>query len=955
MNNCFKKIIVLFLTGIILSINFSLLVYGEDNSLIKDSTDTEQYKIIEPTDALNYSEYLYKYNGKPLCTSPIKIEADNFIGGDLSEIQNTKESSLVSIKEGGLGKFSFESKEGLYQIKLSYCALEGNGTNINTNWSIDGTTPFYELGYTTLYRVWEDDYEPGTKKDSRGNDITPTQTEKKVPITTFISDTTGSYEEPFYVYLSDGNHTLEISSNREPIGIYSVEFCLKDEIKDYSKVKEKYNKNNYKATKDVLKTYEAEKCSAKSDSTIYASNDKDSPKTTPYSTTSMLLNSIGGTNFATQGQWIEWEIDAPQNGLYKLAFRVKQNVLSGSFTTRSIYIDDKVPFNECKRIEVSYSAKWQNVSIPGEVYLTKGKHKVRMEVSIGRLGEIIRDVKESVSQLNIAYRNIIMLTGTKPDSYRTYDLRENIPEIFDILEEEMLALEKANKQLIEMNGKRGSMNGILQSFSKQLSLFIEDEDEIQKMLDSYKTNISSLSSWIVSMKSQPLQIDKLYLYSPDMTLPKAKAGFWSQLLHEIKSFFASFSVDYNTIGDYVDESNNQIEVWVQAGRDQANIIKTLILNSFNSENCPDVDLKLVQGQLMTATASGRGPDVALQVAAADPVNYAIRGASLNLKDFEDYNEISNRFRESALLPYEFNGGVYALPETQTFQVMFYRTDILEELELQPPKTWNEMFLILGKLQKKNMTIGIQPPNSMIGNFNALSTMSMLLYQKGGKLYTDNNTKSGLSTIEAQEVFESWVSMYTDYEVPVSYNALNRFRTGEMPIVIEDFSLYNLLQASATEIQGMWSFTSVPGTPNSDAIDYSVAGTGMACMILSGTENREGAWEFLKWWTSDSVQTNYGNEIENKLGTSARYASANIQAFNKMPWSVNELKQLNSLWGNVKGIPEVAGGYFTSRHLNNAFRRVINYGEEPKQTILDYAENIDKEIVAKRKELGIEVG
>ena len=64
--------------------------------------------------------------------------------------------------------------------------------------------------------------------------------------------------------------------------------------------------------------------------------------------------------------------------------------------------------------------------------------------------------------------------------------------------------------------------------------------------------------------------------------------------------------------------------------------------------------------------------------------------------------------------------------------------------------------------------------------------------------------------------------------------------------------------------------------------------------------------------------------------------------------------LNDEWESVRGIPEVPGGYFTARHLNNAFRRVLNYRENPGETLLDYAKNIDEEITAKRREFGLEV-
>ena len=38
-------------------------------------------------------------------------------------------------------------------------------------------------------------------------------------------------------------------------------------------------------------------------------------------------------------------------------------------------------------------------------------------------------------------------------------------------------------------------------------------------------------------------------------------------------------------------------------------------------------------------------------------------------------------------PYIYEGGVYAVPETQNFDMLFYRTDVFAELGLTPPETW----------------------------------------------------------------------------------------------------------------------------------------------------------------------------------------------------------------------------------------------------------------------------
>ncbi|SFQ16067.1 hypothetical protein SAMN05444406_1152 [Caldicoprobacter faecalis] len=58
------------------------------------------------------------------------------------------------------------------------------------------------------------------------------------------------------------------------------------------------------------------------------------------------------------------------------------------------------------------------------------------------------------------------------------------------------------------------------------------------------------------------------------------------------------------------------------------------------------------------------------------------------------------------------------------------------------------------------------------------------------------------------------------------------------------------------------------------------------------------------------------------------------------------------WQWVKGNPEVPGGYFMPRHLDNAFRKVVYGGEDPRETILDYVRVINEEITNKRIEFGL---
>ena len=902
---------------------------------------------------LTFAEYIAACADAPVPAQRIDAQPQ----GETTDLAGR--AAQVAQEEGSIVYTVTVEEAGLYQLGLSYYPVEARGLNIEFSVEIDGVLPFSEAQYNTLYRIWVDDTAPGQRQDAVGNDIIPGQHEEPAWQDVWLEDHTGAYADAYRFYLTEGVHTVTLTARREVLAVAAVWFENPGAVPAYEAVKAEYDAAGYAPAQAEIITIEAEQAARKSDSVLYGRTDRSSPLTTPYSPMYTRLNTIGGGSWGVQGQWIEWDFTVPADGLYRLAFRGRQDLLSGSFTTRKVYIDGAVPFAEMADVRVNYDQDWQNILLPYDVYLTAGEHTLRMEATIGGLSELVTLADEAVYQLNAAYRRIVMMTGTTPDTYRDYALEVNIPEVFEIFEEQAEVLRRCDELLLGMTGKRGSMNGILQTLSLQLEEFCEKPETVQKRLSTFKDNVGSLGSWLVQIKQLPLEIDKLYILPADAdeaVLADAEAGFLQQIGHEAALFHSSFVVDYSVIGALeTDADTPTIEVWVSAGRDQANMIKQLIDNDFTPNTGIAVNLKLVQGQLMNATAAGAGPDVVLQLGNSEPVNYAVRGAAYDLTQFEDYEEVAARFRGSAMTPYELEGGVYALPETQTFSVMFYRTDVLAELGLEVPTTWEEMFHVVGRLQRRNMTVGIQPPNSAAGNFNALSSMAMLLYQRGGDMYLDGNTRSGLSSQEAKDAFTMWVSLYVDYELPVKYDTLTRFRSGEMPVVIEDFTFYNLLQVAAPEIRGMWSFCAVPGTVQADgSVNHAVSGTGICCMLMEAAEDKDASWEFMKWWTSAATQTQYGKDIENQLGVSARYPSANVEAFASMPWSAAELGILNAQWENVRGIPEVPGGYFTARHLNNAFRRVLNYNEDPGETLLDYVKNIDKEITTKRKEFGLEV-
>ena len=109
---------------------------------------------------------------------------------------------------------------------------------------------------------------------------------------------------------------------------------------------------------------------------------------------------------------------------------------------------------------------------------------------------------------------------------------------------------------------------------------------------------------------------------------------------------------------------------------------------------------------------------------------------------------------------------------------------------------------------------------------------------------------------------------------------------------------------------------------------------------------------MDWFTSADTQVSYAREIEAILGAAARHNTANVYAFTRLAWTEAEKEVLLKQWYLTVGVPEVAGGYYTGRNLENAFREVVNKNLNPRQILSDYILTINSEIDRKREEFGL---
>lgn len=869
---------------------------------------------------------------------------------------------FVVTEDQGYIEWTFTvEKAAVYHIAAKWANVSGKGLDIMRTIYLDGKVPFNGMNAIYFRRKWKNQHE--AYYDKSGNEYSLKLTEEvAVQISPFYSLT--DYRVGGYTLeLTPGVHKLKFESIQEPMAINSIILTPVKERKTYSEVEKEYKENGYKEvsadTKPIV--IQAENSNYTSKSTLRPLADRSSPSVVPYNPLIKKLNAIGGSGWTEAAQWIEWDFVVEESGLYNVAFHAKQDYKSGFSSTRRLLIDGKSPYKEADYIEFDYSLNWQNVVLGGDkpclLYLEKGKHTLRLEVSITESMAEIISISEALQQELIAlYRRIVMVTGTMPDTLRDYNLFSTLSGSKEDLENCLKGLKDVVNKL-EALGYSGSETSSMNRLILQLEGFLKDDNTIPEGLDSFNTNIMTFSSWITSAAQQPLVLDSIRFYPSETKLPKADSGFFKKMIDEIYRLIISFTKDYDVLDSATgDEDAKEITLWVGLGIDQSIVLKSLIDSTFTNDKNIKVNIELVNmGVLLRAVAAGVGPDVALFQGQNIPVEYAMRGAVYDLENFSDLDEVLKRFKPSAYESFKYEGGLYALPETQIFSMMFYRTDILDDLQIKVPNTWDDLYSALAKLQTNHLSISVPTPfGGGAGTTGLNSIYMMLLYQNGASLYTKDGKSTALSDENGINAFTQWVNLYTKYKIPQTTNILTRFRMGESPLVISDYTFYNQLQIGAPEIEGKWDIAPIPAMVMQDGtLNRSQASNGSGCLIFSNSKDKASSWEFLKWWTSAETQADYGIEIEALQGASARWATANTEAFTRLPWAKRISTVIENQWDNVMGVPQVAGGYYTARSIDNAIRSVVNEKENTRETILDFAADIDEEITIKRKEFNLE--
>ncbi|MGF7142740.1 ABC-type glycerol-3-phosphate transport system substrate-binding protein [Anaerotaenia torta] len=897
------------------------------------------YLGMENTPDTDYEKYLERYGDSLYQGKKITYPAEELWA------ESTQQEGFL-LEESEEVQVTIRAEQAAaYVLSFDYQTLGENILPTNLALKVNGEYPYDELKRIFLGDTW---ISGEVQHDRYGNECLAMPTKVQEWKKAYIHDTAYLYSEPMLLYLEAGENILTFQAREGTIRIGSLYLEGREEAGPAP---------GEKASGNELIVIEAENMTCRNSPNIRAASEFVTD-ITPYDPKRKVLNMVAEESFKTGGTSITYEFKVGKPGYYNLAFDYRQSAKPGFSVYRNIYIDGRIPSAFYEDFAFPYAKKFARL-IPEEegnaIYLEEGMHTITLEVSLDKVRYAVKILNAVTKEMNTLALEVSKITGGNSDKYRDFDLEPYGFNIRQKLLDWAGTLEQVHSSLSELNPGEGNVGEIAQLTvaSKNLRKLAEKPNELPKKLNLFSYGNSSarqsVNNVIEKLSVGQLGLDKLFLYQEDAKLPGKPAVIKKAFL-SLKRLFSSF-----TKQDYAptyDKDKDTLNVWVARPRQYLEIMQRMADADFTKRYGINVNLSIVpdQQKLILANASGKAPDAAIGISSGYVYDLALRGALENLRQYDNFKEVGRRFAPGMLIPGVCDDGIYALPETFNFYVLFYRTDILESLGLTVPDTMEEVRKMLPQLERMGLGFNTHVANFLVKGYN---TTAPFIFQSGGKLMESGEMQIDLETpgvLGGMKVLTENFTIYDmDYEVLSFYQA---FRDGRLPIGTSDYGTFNLLTNAAPELADAWNIAPYPGIADEEGnvLRYT-SGAAESCVVFENDLKAEAAWKFLDWWTSTEVQTEFAFTLQSTLGNEYLWNSANLDAIKASPWSSRFKDTIVEQISWTYEAPRVPGGYIIERELGNVLVQAVTQNANLRSAVDSAQKKINRELSRKMEEFG----
>ncbi len=929
------------------------------SSELQDDFDISSFRNSTYSRVLN--TWLESYDYVELVEESFSL--DQFLG--INEDLITRDASyngyVAEINQGDEFIFTYDaSVTGLYEIGFDFYMPEEFFTIPTIRITINDQVLYNELSELELDVAWEVvPLEEDLRYNRYGNELLPkaesVSTWKQYYLTDFYSIHQGNYQ----FLLEAGVNEIKIETLNLPVNIGNVYFKGKDSLITYQEYQTMV-KDQLSNTVDDYLIIEGEDFSYKNDLEIKSSYYKESAMT-PYSYKHTVLNQLDGASMARGGTKVTYEFQILESGYYYLAFKALHNENLGVAAGKNMYIDGNIPFQELSGYLFESSRKWQNITLGNEeedylFYFTEGVHTLTIESTVSPYLDYIDElnlIMDNISSISLMVKTI---TGGNNSDTVDWDILKYIPDLVEKLEDYANRLEAIFAEIdgLDTGVKSAGEVSTLNVAAKQLRRLAKNPNKIGSKLPEFSEGSGSayqlIGNSITYLMSQPLSIDRIYLYQ-DQSLPKANGSFIRKIWDGIRGFIYSF---FDTRYNDFDVDNETLEVWVGQSSLYLDIIQSMIDQGFTAETGVKVKCSIMNNvqKIVLSNATNDNPDLVLSIDNWNPYAYALRGILTDLSQFDDFDEVSSNYYANNFTPVIFEDGVYAIPETQSVFLLYYRKDILEYLDLDVPDTWEDVINMLPILQSHQMNF--YHPLGGDSSYKGYGLVSPIIYQFGGEIYSEDGISSTLREENTINAIKFMTELFTIYDLPLQVpNFFEHFRSGDMPIGVSTIDLYLQMKYAAPELSGQWGVSVIPGNDfdNNGEVERWSPSYGKASIMFSNSDMQEEAWALIKWWNSTQVQTEYMQNIKTGLGEKFLVLSANMNALKSSVWDegVKTVIAEQAKWARIPAV--TPGSYVVERELSNIWNKVVIDQDNVLVAINESVPRILRELSRKADEFG----
>lgn len=295
-----------------------------------------------------------------------------------------------------------------------------------------------------------------------------------------------------------------------------------------------------------------------------------------------------------------------------------------------------------------------------------------------------------------------------------------------------------------------------------------------------------------------------------------------------------------------------IQFWNSFTGSDGDVLREIV-DRFNEENEDGITIEMdimpaatLTEKLAPAITTGTAPALLLQ-GNADVALYAGNGSIEPLDDFFEATGTDKAdFEQSALDSFVYDGKQYMIPMQWFTQYLYYNKDLFEEAGIEKvPETWEEIAETAAQITN--------PDKNVYGFGLAVSGgvpwFDSLFLSNGGKIFSDDNTKSELvseENLNSLKFVQDMVNSGSCTKGTTGADLDNLMMANQLGMVLNGPWMVNGLKENEINF-------GVAPMPSGSAGQVGISEvTGFSIPKGTSEEEKEAAYQFIAYWNTTEV-------------------------------------------------------------------------------------------------------